>query len=54
MAGDIALCPFEAVRIRLVSQPDFGRGLLDGFARIAREEGVRGLYAGLGPIMLKQ
>jgi len=54
IAGDIALCPFEAVRIRLVSQPGFGRGLWDGFARIVGEEGVRGLYSGLGPILLKQ
>ncbi|KAI1354249.1 mitochondrial phosphate carrier protein [Xylaria sp. FL0043] len=54
IAGDIVLCPFEAVRIRLVSQPGFGRGLSDGFARIVSEEGIRGLYSGLGPIMLKQ
>ncbi|KAI0436264.1 mitochondrial phosphate carrier protein [Xylaria telfairii] len=54
IAGDIILCPFEAVRIRLVSQPGFGRGLSDGFARIVRQEGIRGLYSGLGPIMLKQ
>ncbi|KAF2967725.1 hypothetical protein GQX73_g5862 [Xylaria multiplex] len=54
IAGDIVLCPFEAVRIRLVSQPGFGRGLLDGFAGIVRQEGIRGLYCGLGPIMLKQ
>jgi hypothetical protein len=54
VAGDIALCPFEALRIRLVSQPTFGDGLRDGFARIVREEGIRGLYSGLGPILLKQ
>ncbi|TRX90247.1 hypothetical protein FHL15_008792 [Xylaria flabelliformis] len=54
IAGDIVLCPFEAVRIRLVSQPGFGRGIWDGFARIVREEGIRGLYSGLGPIMFKQ
>jgi solute carrier family 25 (mitochondrial phosphate transporter), member 3 len=54
IAGDIVLCPFEAVRIRLVSQPGFGHGLWDGSARILREEGIRGLYSGLGPILLKQ
>jgi len=54
VAGDLALCPFEAVRIRLVSQPGFARGLWDGFATMARQEGVRGLYSGLGPIVLKQ
>lgn len=54
VAGDLALCPFEAVRIRLVSQPAFARGLWDGFATMARQEGIRGLYSGLGPILLKQ
>lgn len=52
--GDIALCPFEAVRIRLVSEPTFARGMLDGFFKMGREEGIRGLYSGLGPILLKQ
>ncbi|KAI0449056.1 mitochondrial phosphate carrier protein [Xylaria acuta] len=47
IAGDIVLCPFEAVRIRPVPQPGFGRGMI-------RQEGIRGLYSGLGPIMLKQ
>ncbi|KAJ2994486.1 hypothetical protein NUW58_g1541 [Xylaria curta] len=54
IAGDLVLCPFEAVRIRLVSQPGFGRGLSDGLVGIVRQEGIRGLYCGLGPIMLKQ
>jgi len=54
IVGDIVLCPFEAVRIRLVSQPGFGRGLWDGLGKIVREEGPRGLYSGLGPILLKQ
>nr|BAK05526.1 predicted protein [Hordeum vulgare subsp. vulgare] len=52
--ADIALCPLEATRIRLVSQPTFANGLLPGFARIAREEGVAGFYAGFGPILFKQ
>ncbi len=44
--ADIALCPLEATRIRLVSQPTFANGLAGGFARIAREEGLGGFYAG--------
>ncbi|PWN52806.1 putative phosphate transport protein MIR1 [Violaceomyces palustris] len=52
--ADIALCPLEATRIRLVSQPTFANGLLGGFARIAREEGLGGFYAGFGPILFKQ
>lgn len=52
--ADIALCPLEATRIRLVSQPTFANGLLGGFSRIAREEGLGGFYAGFGPILFKQ
>lgn len=53
--ADIALCPLEATRIRLVSQPTFANGLLSGFSRIFREEGViRGFYSGFGPILFKQ
>ncbi|KAL7754447.1 mitochondrial phosphate carrier protein [Sorochytrium milnesiophthora] len=53
--ADIALCPLEATRIRLVSQPTFASGLFSGFARILREEGVmRGFYSGFGPILFKQ
>jgi len=52
--ADIALCPLEATRIRLVSQPTFANGLVGGFARIAREEGIGGFYAGFGPILFKQ
>jgi len=36
----------EATRIRMVSQPDFASGLVSGFARLAREEGIGGFYAG--------
>lgn len=52
--ADIALCPLEATRIRLVSQPSFATGLAPAFARIAREEGLGGFYAGFGPICFKQ
>ncbi|KAF9159782.1 mitochondrial phosphate carrier protein [Actinomortierella ambigua] len=53
--ADVALCPLEATRIRLVSQPTFATGLVSGFARILKEEGViRGFYSGFGPILFKQ
>ncbi|KAI8807476.1 mitochondrial carrier domain-containing protein [Cladochytrium replicatum] len=53
--ADIALCPLEATRIRLVSDPSFANGLVGGFSRILREEGVlRGFYSGFGPILFKQ
>ncbi|KAG9061750.1 Cu/Pi carrier [Linnemannia hyalina] len=53
--ADVALCPLEATRIRLVSQPSFATGLVSGFSRILREDGViRGFYSGFGPILFKQ
>ncbi|KAL0075404.1 mitochondrial carrier domain-containing protein [Phycomyces blakesleeanus] len=53
--ADVALCPLEATRIRLVSQPTFANGLLGGFSRILKEEGVvKGFYSGFGPILFKQ
>ncbi|ODV64484.1 Mir1p [Ascoidea rubescens DSM 1968] len=52
--ADIALCPLEATRIRLVSQPTFANGLLGGFSRILKEEGVGSFYNGFTPILFKQ
>ncbi|EGW32308.1 mitochondrial phosphate transport protein [Spathaspora passalidarum NRRL Y-27907] len=52
--ADIALCPLEATRIRLVSQPTFADGLIGGFGRILREEGVGSFYNGFTPILFKQ
>lgn len=52
--ADIFLCPLEAVRIRSVSDPEFCDGLLDGFKKMAAQEGIVGFYAGLLPILAKQ
>ena len=52
--ADIALCPLEATRIRLVSEPTFASGLLSGFSKIASQEGVGAFYSGFGPILFKQ
>ncbi|KAI0131387.1 mitochondrial phosphate carrier protein [Daldinia grandis] len=52
--GDILLCPFEAVRIRLVSQPSFAPNMLSAFGRMVKYEGMAGLYSGFMPIVLKQ
>lgn len=52
--ADIALCPLEATRIRLVSQPTFANGLIGGFTRILKEEGVGSFYNGFTPILFKQ
>lgn len=53
--ADIALCPLEAARIRLVAQPGYAPGAVAALARLLREEGAaRGLYAGFGPMLFKQ
>lgn len=52
--ADIALCPLEATRIRLVSEPTFANGLVGGFGKILRTEGVGAFYSGFGPILFKQ
>jgi len=52
--ADIALCPLEATRIRLVSDPTYANGLIGGFSKILKNEGVGAFYAGFGPILFKQ
>lgn len=52
--ADIALCPLEATRIRLVSEPTYANGLVGGFSKMLSQEGVGAFYAGFGPILFKQ
>lgn len=52
--ADVALCPLEATRIRLVSNPSFANGLVGGFSKILKTEGVGAFYSGFGPILFKQ
>jgi solute carrier family 25 phosphate transporter 3 len=53
--ADIFLCPLEATRIRLVSDPKFASGLADAFPKILKQEGaINGFYSGFAPILFKQ
>ncbi|KAJ9567859.1 hypothetical protein OSB04_003825 [Centaurea solstitialis] len=52
--ADVALCPFEAVKVRVQTQPGFARGLSDGLPKIVKAEGVAGLFRGLGPLWGRQ
>eukprot|EP00160_Parvularia_atlantis_P019277 Unigene7489_Nuclearia_a/m.23023 Unigene7489_Nuclearia_a/g.23023 ORF Unigene7489_Nuclearia_a/g.23023 Unigene7489_Nuclearia_a/m.23023 type:complete len:207 (+) Unigene7489_Nuclearia_a:454-1074(+) len=50
-----ALCPFEAIRIKMVTAPEYAKtGMTVGLARILRAEGLAGWYKGLVPILMKQ
>ncbi|XP_078151402.1 mitochondrial phosphate carrier protein 1, mitochondrial-like [Carex rostrata] len=48
--ADIALCPFESVKVRVQTQPKFAKGLIDGFPRVYASEGLFGFYRGLLPL----
>lgn len=52
--ADIAYCPFEAVKVRIQTRPEYARGLLDGLPKMVREDGVGTLYAGLSPLWARQ
>ncbi|KAI3455107.1 hypothetical protein Pfo_011770 [Paulownia fortunei] len=52
--ADVALCPFEAVKVRVQTQPGFARGLADGFPKFVRAEGASGLYKGIVPLWGRQ
>jgi solute carrier family 25 phosphate transporter 3 len=38
--ADVALCPFESVKVRV--QTGYAKGLVDGFPRLYRAEGLAG------------
>ncbi|XP_030539545.1 mitochondrial phosphate carrier protein 3, mitochondrial-like [Rhodamnia argentea] len=52
--ADVALCPFEAVKVRVQTQPGFARGLSDGLPKYIKSEGALGLYKGLVPLWGRQ
>jgi solute carrier family 25 phosphate transporter 3 len=53
--ADMFLCPFEACRIRLVSQPDYANGMMECAKRMNAEMGFIGaFYSGFIPILCKQ
>ncbi|KAI3892167.1 hypothetical protein MKW92_050044 [Papaver armeniacum] len=52
--ADVALCPFEAVKVRVQTQPGFARGLSDGLPKFVKSEGYAGLYKGLVPLWGRQ
>lgn len=52
--ADVALCPMEAVKVRVQTQPGFARGLSDGLPKFVKAEGAMGLYKGIVPLWGRQ
>jgi solute carrier family 25 (mitochondrial phosphate transporter), member 3 len=55
--ADVALCPWEALKVRLQTAPitaPFASNSIQGFTRIVSEEGTLGFYKGLTPLWLRQ
>ncbi|GIL43203.1 hypothetical protein Vafri_1007 [Volvox africanus] len=52
--ADIALCPFEAVKVKVQTVPGFARGMADGFPKFVALEGTAGLFKGLKPLWGRQ
>jgi solute carrier family 25 phosphate transporter 3 len=53
--ADIFLCPYEATRIRLVSNPTYAPGMVSCAKKMAGEMGVvPAFYSGFVPILFKQ
>lgn len=54
-AASVMLCPMEAIRIRMVSEPDFATGgWINVGYKILKQEGVGGLIKGINPMISKQ
>jgi solute carrier family 25 phosphate transporter 3 len=54
LIADVALCPMEAVKVRVQTQPGFARGLSDGLPKFIKAEGAAGLYKGIVPLWGRQ
>ena len=53
--ADIALCPFEAIKVRMqTTLPPFANTMREGWGKVTQKEGVGGLYKGLQPLWGRQ
>ncbi|KAG0647434.1 Phosphate transport 2 [Hyphodiscus hymeniophilus] len=53
--ADIALCPFEAIKVRMqTTLPPFASTLREGMRKVVATEGIGGLYKGLYPLWARQ
>mmetsp|Transcript_23169 Transcript_23169/g.37158 ORF Transcript_23169/g.37158 Transcript_23169/m.37158 type:complete len:369 (+) Transcript_23169:72-1178(+) len=52
--GTSCLLPFESIRIRMVADPSFATGTVAVGKKLFQEQGIKGLYGGMVPILCKQ
>jgi solute carrier family 25 phosphate transporter 3 len=53
--ADLALCPFEAVKVRMqTTLPPYASTLREGWSKVVAKEGYAGLYKGLYPLWARQ
>jgi len=52
--GTSCLLPFESIRIRMVADPAFASGTIAVGKKLFQEQGIKGLYGGMVPILCKQ
>ncbi|KAI9852351.1 MAG: hypothetical protein M1824_002012 [Vezdaea acicularis] len=53
--ADLALCPFEAIKVRMqTTLPPYANTMREGWSKIVAKEGVSGLYKGLYPLWARQ
>eukprot|EP00741_Cyanophora_paradoxa_P005128 tig00000863_g4970.t1 len=52
--ADAALCPMEAVKVRMQTKPGFPLALGPAMSLIMKEEGLNGFYKGLAPLWMRQ
>lgn len=53
--ADLALCPFEAIKVRMqTTLPPFAPSLRAGLTKVVEKEGIGGLYKGLYPLWGRQ
>ena len=52
--ADIALCPMEAAKVRMQTQPGFARTLREAVPKMWAQEGLYSFYKGLSPLWMRQ
>lgn len=52
--ADMGLCPFEALKVRIQTQPGWANTLREGFPKLLAEEGAWGFYKGITPLWGRQ